>query len=872
MQCKKRVLAPLNNNTKKNETMDNSRMDISSKIYQPDTTCTTVTSSSSVKVGGGEITPTIPGSETTCPISSSDSTITLPFMGVCVRKVPGNHQRQLLFADKGPHFSHAAQVSRLSGCFIKLQTLKKDLDSLRYAETVLKISSQFGNLLMLSSRQCSSLSTMSASQITESFLGDLIQTLKETTTCNSRISHLLQCLRSSDRHCEKSITDLTKFNYMMKNSSYIHTLIVHINHVIDYLTNFRADSAKAKIQRFQYSSLTMTIFQCHCFLKSVQKLLVEVNHTCDYTIRGELFNSCNSFPNGDRFRYSVVTYIKNLARKRARTIAGSICGCVENTLSKKDNNSDSGEDVNNNNTLLHSVSRKATKLLRKNYCKLVTFESDFICELSSEIVSLSREHMDTESNKETSLCHSSSTIDWISEKGLPFNDTINKLYSRHLWGYVKCCMRDVYLTHSCLQKKSREKIGCSKIHWNVIASCVVQLQGELAVTGSIDVLAHLLLVSSSYNNIQLWDQGLCKAMALLLKEKFRYVSGTRSGGLSSRTLKFILDNQVAQTDIHSVYQATLKNVIELEDQEGYSFVTLSGTLATPFIIFLDFVTTSLCFKRQQFLAVGNWEQFFVLTSADLSPIINFLDDVIEAVAKKFIAKSELFDSVGKRIASKSEVIKSFECSGFKLFYRAFRYRARNCLGMHIPKGKVWRRRGSSTVVTNPNTYINTVANIIFLPLLDNLKCLSKPTWFEVVQKSIGHFIRIWMDYILDTQTMFSWFGANQLRVDFDHFLQWFEQDQFSQLWDEFREWQPVEVVKDMRSAVMLLMCQPHGSQPSTQFRDVRESLSSISEASVDSFVGDQFDQAVQEINLHDKERWLALRVKSNKRRFLCLSG
>jgi len=281
---------------------------------------------------------------------------------------------------------------------------------------------------------------------------------------------------------------------------------------------------------------------------------------------------------------------------------------------------------------------------------------------------------------------------------------------------------------------------------------------------------------------------------------------------------------------------------------------------------------SLCNRKCfQFVNAANWEQFFVLTCADLALVQNFLTTQLY---NDTLAPLLTLD--GAEVKSKYELVFTLRERGFTLFFQAIRHRIRSCLNAHFPSGKVWRRRGTNApVMQQANPYVNKVASYIFVPLIDSMNCLDKTSRYEVIQQCVEQFIRVWMDFLLNSGTLFSWFGANQLHVDFEHFLQWFEQDQFSQARDEFQEWQPLDAVKDMRNAIVLLLCQPHGRTSrnlSVQMNEnMRESLSSISEASVDSFIGDQFDLAVQEIHIHEKERWLALRVKSNKKKFLCLS-
>ena len=62
--------------------------------------------------------------------------------------------------------------------------------------------------------------------------------------------------------------------------------------------------------------------------------------------------------------------------------------------------------------------------------------------------------------------------------------------------------------------------------------------------------------------------------------------------------------------------------------------------------------------------------------------------------------------------------------------------------------------------------------------------------------------------------VFSYFGCQQLLLDFQHLLQWFENDSFSLTLDELNEIQSLDVIRQMRSAIIILSCQSDGRKKS----------------------------------------------------------
>ena len=147
-----------------------------------------------------------------------------------------------------------------------------------------------------------------------------------------------------------------------------------------------------------------------------------------------------------------------------------------------------------------------------------------------------------------------------------------------------------------------------------------------------------------------------------------------------------------------------------------------------------------------------------------------------------------------------ERMKAFEEVSFKMLVRSISVKSKEILQQHMPLGKIWRC-GVSVSAYQANTYISVATQSLFAPILECFNCISRSAGIELICRCVTVYIKNWMDYILEEQILFSYFGCQQLLLDFQHLLQWFENDSFSLTLDELNEIQSLDVIRQMRGSL-----------------------------------------------------------------------
>ena len=66
--------------------------------------------------------------------------------------------------------------------------------------------------------------------------------------------------------------------------------------------------------------------------------------------------------------------------------------------------------------------------------------------------------------------------------------------------------------------------------------------------------------------------------------------------------------------------------------------------------------------------------------------------------------------------------------------------------------------------------------------------------------------------IINSFFFFSWFGSQQLLVDFQYFSRWFEQDRLMFSLEDISEIHSLPVFSEMNNALLLISCQPSSSK------------------------------------------------------------
>ncbi|XP_066923094.1 uncharacterized protein [Clytia hemisphaerica] len=375
--------------------------------------------------------------------------------------------------------------------------------------------------------------------------------------------------------------------------------------------------------------------------------------------------------------------------------------------------------------------------------------------------------------------------------------------------------------------------------------------------------------------VDLWShrmvsKQLSSSMGLLIKDRFRRVDNEVECPSSQTFVELLKCQSCIQEQLNFFTQYGIKS---RDDQPSNQWI---NTAFQRFHVLNDFTRWMLLYKRNQFLASSTWEQYFVLSTSDIKYLLfNF--------RKVALVWNNVFDESSHELLSVNDhllLLEEFENESLRLMIQKIGQKSRGAWRDHLINKKVWKRKGTKGNVYQASACVNVVMQMVFGPLIENLYILSVDTKVDLLCKSISIFIKSWMDHILNECFIFSRFGAQQLSFDFSHFLTWFEQEEMGLSLDTITEIHTLPTVNQMKSAIMLLACQPDGRKGYRSTEDGNllanyhggSSSSTISQVSIESYAGAQFEDVIKEIELHDKDRWLALRAKGGQaKRLLCLS-
>lgn len=537
--------------------------------------------------------------------------------------------------------------------------------------------------------------------------------------------------------------------------------------------------------------------------------------------------------------------------------------------------------------LLLTKSKYVCKKLRKSYLKIISDEQLRFNTILVEILDINKEIFRKNSkalfqkgntfNRQFSLNSSNKLILWSNPFTPIEQDYLKKLYQEELWLNIRNCLHQVYISEVV---KDTSKCFCrlnnltqSNIERDCIWRCKVKLSEDRKVSSLfVQVLSELIMTISMFHNSQHWDNGFNQAISLALKDRFRYKKETNSA--SSNTINILLQNQ-------TFIQDQLK-VLHRKDMAlfHYNKPLYHKNILISLHLFCCFMKITLHSKRQQYLSSASWEPFFVVSSLDLKMVIYYLDRLLQNLKSVF----PHIENEGSMLFDYYERVKLFEDNSFKLLVHTISDRSKQLLHQNMPNSKTWRRRGSSVDAYQANSYVTVAVQSLFSPILESFTCLSRMTAMQILCRCISAFVKNWMEHILNQQFVFSIFGCQQLLFDFQYFLQCFEHENFGLSIDEFSDIQSLPVISQMKNAVILLSCQPQRSyvgRRESSFSTngelngasvVGSTQSILSQVSIESVTGSEFNDIIDTVELHDKDRWLALRAKGGhtKRTFLCI--
>lgn len=869
-------------------------------------------------------------------ISSSLNTVYVPSCGIYINNVVPSHKHTILqFSDNSKILKHFPMLDKISQTTPKLLNHKMQYSLLTATKSVLELCHKL--FVMEKKIKCLSKSWEDTTKMLDSI--DVKKRNTEvsnshfqvlSTTTKSSLDTLVNDMKDSLKLLEGIPADVfspvcyQKLFAQLKTKQGTNVMIYCCTSLTQYVTLLAEHVIKLQSSLLSCTDIDLTfatiVYKCYVLLLNIAAYKLKVSKLPGVNMQYSVTNNRKNLRKRYNFvflnpgtcldavidfhKLSLNNYIQELAKMQSFSLAEKLSNASLNSVFKSVTTNKHAETFTTNEQVkefryngvlpetesLRYNPKNCTKLLKKYYLKILSDVQHGFSKLLSEIMELNNNIL----RKNTHLLYKPTPFHggissfrklgnkrlfcWETSIGPVQQEYIYDQYATTLWKTVKEKITSAYVSACVNCEKSyvhgQNNNKLRKAEKDLVRHVTAKLDSANVSHLFLEVLSVLSFNMSTIYNLQQWDEGLSKTMAVYLKDRFRYTDGD-SGIASSQTVQHVLKYQFVLlkdqiADLKKEGQCSWK-------ETGNNVVDLQNSLLQPLRTSSAFLNFCLFTKRQQFLSSASWEQFFVVSAVDINKIVYYGELTINAVEELLESEQE------NEFPEILNCWKMFEENSLKMMAKSIGYRSKNVWQQHMPSKKIWRRRGSSRLAYQASPYINVAIQSVFAPFMGSLGCLSRDQSIDVICRCVQVFIKTWMEHILNEQIPFSRFGATQLDFDFLHFLQWFEQDGFDFSLEELSEIHDLPVISDMKSAILLLSCQPpskrniHDEQLllslNSASNNLASSTSAISQVSIGSLTGNQYDEIIQDVHLHDKERWLALRVKGgnlSKKGFLCV--
>jgi len=271
------------------------------------------------------------------------------------------------------------------------------------------------------------------------------------------------------------------------------------------------------------------------------------------------------------------------------------------------------------------------------------------------------------------------------------------------------------------------------------------------------------------------------------------------------------------------------------------------------------------------------EQFLLLTQWDL-PI------VLEAVKKTFSFvqllcvvhdDSNSWNSLSLRYRSLQEQRNKLEGlakQSWVLFSKDLMKMSTEFFQEAMPVGKIWKKSRQSGVPHQRNSYVEHAVCQILEPVVDSTQGLPLESRVNILTLTVNTMMNAWSDWILKQEIIFSFYGAQQLSLDFGYIKVWLASDS-SNLSSEIQSHLlNLDVFRHLDGAVRLLMLQPRKKRQSPSDVDdveLESNVSTMSSSSVLSSLSgvdiDAYDvEVLNDKTIPNSQKWLDLRLRGGK--------
>ncbi|EDO47694.1 predicted protein [Nematostella vectensis] len=468
-------------------------------------------------------------------------------------------------------------------------------------------------------------------------------------------------------------------------------------------------------------------------------------------------------------------------------------------------------------------------------------------------------------------------VQWHESLDIDTKAQISSYYMDRLWDHLGPALCN--LLHGLRRRRNTYNPLGSVILWpNSLVLVALSLLESLHKSGSLPQsgTVALQLVSRdlhSHLSRLTWDLGFCDLLGTSLKDKCIPDENTKPGYLSSKTLSKLA---ALLQPLKSMFDCSYYWKDRLSNHDTFRSHSLALIpLVTRLQSVLSFSTNWIDSKLYHLLSSWSLTSYFTVLHWDLPLFLDMASKTVSAVKPLCLGQGGnlswgslpiLLEELQGSLLRLESISKKYE----SLFSGDLAKMSKEFFQEAMPIGRSWKKSRHSGVPCQPNSYVEHAVMQILEPVFRSSAHLREESKMSLMIQATVTMMDTWSRHILNSEIVFSYFGAQQLQLDFSYVKYWISSDASGLEEDAKSELLSLDSFRHLDAAIQLLMLQPKKKKQSDELDVELESnisavstssvLSSLSGVDADTFMTD----VLMDKTIPNKQKWLDLRLRGGK--------